>query len=149
MKVQRASHCVYQIRYHMVFCVKYRRSLLVVEERCEYLKQVFREIGERYWFELEEMGTDGDHVHVFVGAAPKYSPSRVMQVLKSISAREMFTRFPELRKQLWGGELWSDGGYIGTVGDGVNSEVVSRYIQEQGSEEEKARVKQLRLFPLS
>ncbi|MFM7425956.1 MAG: IS200/IS605 family transposase [Elainella sp.] len=149
MKVQRASHCVYQIRYHMVFCVKYRRSLLVVEERCEYLKQVLREIGERYWFELEEMGTDGDPVYVFVGAAPKYSPSRVMQVLKSISAREMFTRFPELRKQLWGGEFWSDGGYIGTVGDGVNSEIVRRYIQEQGSEEEKVRVKQLRLFPLS
>lgn len=93
---------MYQIRYHMVFCVKYRRSLLVVEERCEYLKQVLKEIGERYWFELEEMGTDGDHVHVFVGAAPKYSPSRVMQVLKSISAREMFTRFPELRSSVVG-----------------------------------------------
>jgi putative transposase len=70
----------------MVFCIKYRHSLLLVEERCEYLKQVFKEIGERYWLELEEMGTDGDHVHVFVGAAPKYAPSRVMQVLKSISA---------------------------------------------------------------
>jgi len=149
MKVQRASHCVYQIRYHMVFCIKYRRSLLVVEERCDYLKQVFKEIGERYWFELEEMGSDGDHVHVFVGAAPKYAPSRVMQILKSISAREMFARFPELRKQLWGGELWSDGGYIGTVGDGVKSEIVRRYIREQGSEEEQARAKQLKLFPLS
>jgi putative transposase len=149
MKVERASHCVYQIRYHMVFCIKYRHSLLLVEERCEYLKQVFKEIGERYWFELEEMGTDGDHVHVFVGAAPKYAPSRVMQILKSISAREMFGRFPELRKQLWGGEFWSDGGYIGTVGDGVNSELVRRYIQEQGSEEEQSRVKQLKLFPLS
>ena len=133
----------------MVFCIKYRRSLLVFEERCQYLKQVFKEIGERYWFELEEMGTDGDHVHVFVGAAPKYAPSRVMQILKSISAREMFAKFPEIRKQLWGGEFWSDGGYIGTVGDGVNSEIVRRYIREQGSEEEKARAKQLRLFPLS
>ena len=72
MKVERASHCVYQIRYHMVFCIKYRHSLLLVEERCEYLKQVFKEIGERYWFELEEMGTDGDHVHVFVGATHRH-----------------------------------------------------------------------------
>ena len=133
----------------MVFCIKYRRSLLVVEEQCEYLKQVFREIGERYWFEIEEMGTDGDHVYVFVGAAPKYAPSRVMQILKSISAREMFARFPEIRKQLWGGEFWSDGGYIGTVGDGVSSEIVRRYIRELGSEEEKVRAKQLKLFPLS
>ena len=72
-----------------------------------------------------------------------------MQILKSISAREMFVRFPELRKQLWGGEFWSDGGYIGTVGDGVSSEIVKRYIREQGSEDEKLRAKQLKLFPLS
>lgn len=71
-----------------------------------------------------------------------------MQILKSISAREIFARFPEIRKQLWGGEFWSDGGYIGTVGDGVNTEKVKRYIQEQGSEEEKARAQQMRLFSL-
>jgi putative transposase len=71
-----------------------------------------------------------------------------MQIIKSISAREMFKRFPELRKQLWGGEFWSDGGYIGTVGDGINSEIIKRYnIKEQGSEQEKAKVQQLRLFP--
>ena len=60
----------------------------------------------------------------------------------------MFNRFPELRKQLWGGEFWSDGGYIGTVGDGVNSEIVKKYIQDQGSSEEKSKVQQLQLFPL-
>ena len=148
MELKRASHCVYQIRYHMVFCVKYRRGLLGLEERSDYLRQIFHEIGQRYWFEMEEMGTDGDHVHLFVGAAPKYSPSRVMQILKSISAREMFKRFPELRRQLWGGEFWSDGGYIGTVGDGVNTEIVKRYIQEQGDKKEKAHIQQLTLFPI-
>ena len=116
------------------------------EERCEYLKYIFREIAERYCFELEEMGTDGDHVHLFVGAAPKYAPSRVMQVLKSISAREMFKRFPEIRKQLWGGEFWSDGGYIGTVGDGVTSEIVKKYVREQGGGKDKE--KQIELFKL-
>jgi putative transposase len=147
MELKRASHCVYQIRYHMVFCVKYRRGLLVLDERCSYLKQIFYEIGQRYWFEMEEMGTDGDHVHLFVGAAPKYSPSKVMQTVKSISAREMFKKFPELRKQLWGGEFWSDGGYIGTVGDGINTEIVKRYIRQQGSDQEKVRIQQLKLFP--
>jgi putative transposase len=66
-------------------------------------------------------------------------------VIKSITAREMFKRFPQLYEQLWGGELWSDGGYIGTVGDGV---IVKRYIKGQGSLEEKSKVKQLQLFPL-
>jgi putative transposase len=105
----------------MVFCLKYRQHLLSVEERCAYLKQILKEIAERYWFEMEEMGTDSDHVHLFVGAAPKYASSRVMQILKSISARQMLIQFPEIRKQLWGGEFWSDGGCIRTVGDGVNS----------------------------
>ncbi|MBE9242652.1 IS200/IS605 family transposase [Synechocystis salina] len=148
MEVKRASHCVYQIRYHMVFCIKYRRGLLGLEERSNYLRQIFHEIGQRYWFDMEEMGTDGDHVHLFVGAAPKYAPSRVMQILKSISAREMFKRFPELKRQLWGGEFWSDGDYIGTVGDGVSIEIVRRYIQEQGDEKEKARMQQMNLFPI-
>ena len=147
----------------MVFCIKYRQRLLSAEARCEYLKQVLKEIAERYWFEMEEMGTDGDHVHLFVGAAPKYAPSRVMQIpfdhFDKLSASSSGTAqkhqcstdvypIPEIRKQLWGGEFWSDGGYIGTVGDGVNSEIVKRYIQEQGSEAEKARAQQIRLFPL-
>ncbi len=100
MELKRASHCVYQIRYHMVFCIKYRRGLLGLEERSNYLRQIFHEIGQGYWFDMEEMGTDGYHVHLFVGAAPKYAPSRVMQILKSISAREMFKSFPELKRQL-------------------------------------------------
>ena len=112
------------------------------------MKYILKEIGERYSFELEEMGTDGDHMHVFVGAAPKYAPSRVMQILKSISAREMFKRFPEIRKQLWGGEFWSDGGYIGTVGDGVTSEIVKRYVREQGSRESQESEEQIQLFEL-
>ena len=94
------------------------------------------------------MGTDGDHIHVFVGAAPKYAPSRVMQILKSISAREMFKQFPEIRKQLWGGEFWSDGGYIGTIGDGVTREIVKKYVREQGSHKEKESELQIQLFQL-
>jgi len=71
MELKRASHCVYQIRYHMVFCVKYRRQLLALEERCEYLKQTFHEIVQRYWLDMEEMGTDGDHVHLLKSDRPR------------------------------------------------------------------------------
>ena len=60
---------MYQIRYHMVFCIKYRHSLLLVEKWCEYLKQLFKEIGERYWFELEEMGTDGEPCACLCGSS--------------------------------------------------------------------------------
>src|SRR5271170_920535 len=102
MEIGRANHCVYQIRYHMVFCVKYRKQLLKNKDRCRFLKRILLETGERYEFVIEEMGTDGDHVHIFVGAAPRYAPSRIMQILKSISAREIFKAYPEIRKQLWG-----------------------------------------------
>ena len=71
-----------------------------------------------------------------------------MQILKSISARQMLAQFPDIRRQLWGGEFWSEGGYIGTVGDGVTTEIVKRYIQEQGSAEEKDAFEQMQLFSL-
>jgi len=148
MEVKRASHTVYQIRYHMVFCIKYRKKILCEKELIEFLKETLREIGERYYLEMEEIGTDGDHVHLFLGGAPKYAPSQIMQIIKSISAREMFKKFPDIKKKLWGGEFWSDGGYIGTVGDGVTSEIVRRYVIEQGTEEEKELMKQLQLFKI-
>jgi putative transposase len=146
VELQRASHCVYKIRYHMVLCVKYRKKLLFDAERINYIKSICAEIGSRYWFEFEAIGTDGDHIHLFVGAAPKYSPSRVMQIIKSITAREFFKEFLEIKKQLWGGEFWSDGGYIGTVGDGVNAEVIRNYIEKQGTPEEKESYKQMELL---
>ena len=146
MKLEHASHCVYQIRYHMVMCVKYRKMLLKPKECQEKLRGILNEIAERYEYQLDEIGTDGDHVHVFVGAAGRWAPSRIMQVLKSISAKEMFKAFPGIRKQLWGGEFWSDGGYIGTVGEGTTEEVVRQYIQNQGSPHQKALYHQLRFF---
>jgi len=120
-------------------CVKYRKKLLEPEKRIERLKQIFQEICERYWYEIEEMGTDGDHVHVFLGAVPRHSPSSIMQAMKSISGKQMFKTFPELREIMWGSEFWSDGGYIGTVGDQANEEVVKKYIREQGDHLEKAQ----------
>ena len=100
----------------MVFCMKYRKKLLN-NDITNFLKILCSEVGERYSFVFDAIGCDGGHVHLFVGAEPKNSPSRVMQIIKSITARKIFKEYPEIRKQLWGGELWSDGGYIGIVGD--------------------------------
>jgi putative transposase len=130
----------------MVLCIKYRKKLLLDTEKVNYIKYVCTELGERYWFQFDAIGTDGDHVHILVGAAPRYSPSRIMQIIKSITAREFFKQFPEIKNQLWGGEFWSDGGYIGTVGDGVASDVIRRYIETQGTAEEKEGLKQMSLL---
>ncbi len=130
----------------MVMCVKYRKKLLEPKARIEKLKQVFKEICQRYWYEIDEMGTDGDHVHIFIGAAPRHSPSSIMQAMKSISGKQMFKAFPELRQIMWGSEFWSDGGYIGTVGDQANEEVIKKYIREQGDHLEKTQAHQLKLF---
>ena len=85
----------------MVFCVKYRKHLLSDIELINFLKNICFGIGERYYFEFDAIGSDGDHVHLFVGAEPKYSPSKVMQIIKSITARQIFKEYPEIKKQLW------------------------------------------------
>jgi putative transposase len=116
VELESANHCVYKIRYHMVLCVKYRKKLLHDSDKIEFIKFLCSEIEQRYSIVFDTIGTDGDHLHIFVGAAPKYSPSKIMQIIKSILARELFKRYPEIKKQLWGGHFWSEGGYIGTVG---------------------------------
>ncbi len=94
---------------------------------------------------FETIGTDGDHVHLFVGAAPKYAPSRIMQIVKSITARELFREHPDIKAELWGGEFWSDGGYVGTVGGEVTEDVIRKYIEQQGTPREKEGYKQMKL----
>ena len=130
----------------MVLCIKYRKDMLLDDSRISYFKDTLFEIGKRYWFVFDAIGSDGNHVHVFVGAAPRYSPSHVMQTIKSISARELFKQYPEIRKELWGGEFWSDGGYIATVGEGVTEEIIRHYIEKQGTKEEKEDYKQMKLM---
>jgi len=104
-ELKHACHCVYQIRYHMVFCIKYRKKILSKKDRVEFFKEICFEIGERYWFEFDAIGTDGDHVHIFVGAAPRYAPSRIMQIIKSITAKNIFKKYPDIKKQLGDGKV--------------------------------------------
>ncbi len=148
VELEHASHCVYRIRYHMVLCIKYRKKLLLDGDKIEFFKQVCREIRERYWFEFDAIGTDGDHIHVLVGTAPRYAPSNVMQIIKSIT-KHIFKKFPDIKKQLWGGHFWSDGGYIGTVGEGVTADIIKRYVDKQGTKEEKEGFNQMKLLNLN
>jgi len=142
MKVIKGNHCAYQTHYHLVFPVKYRKSLLCKEVE-EKLKQIAQEIGERYEIEFESIGCDSDHIHVLCSFHPKYSIGEVVRKFKSITARELFSKFPLLRKELWGGEFWSDGYYAATVGERGNWALVERYVRAQGKEPQD---EQLRLF---
>ena len=130
----------------MVLVMKYRTKLLFVGDRFEFLKDICVGIEERYWFEFDSIGTDGDHVHILVGAAPRYAPARVMQIIKSITARQLFKRYPEIKQQLWGGEFWHDGGYIGTVGEGITEDIIRKYIEEHGAPEEREGYKQMKIL---
>ena len=133
--VEKAAHCAYDVHYHLVIVMKYRRKIFVKKEYIDFLCSLVSEIGERYEFEIEELGSDGDHVHILVSAPPRYAPSRIMQVIKSITGRMMFKQFPEIKQQLWGGELWSDGGFVGTIGQAMGLENMKKYIQRQGSKD--------------
>ena len=109
----------------------------------EYLKEVFQRIAEEYELVIDTMEVMEDHVHIFVEVPPRYSPARVVQIMKSISAREVFKEYPEIRKQLWAGELWNDGYFVRSVGDKVTADIIRKYIKYQTHE---AASRQLRMF---
>jgi len=140
IELERAAHCTYRIRYHMVFVLKYRKKLLLEKVPVEYVKELLKGIGERYWFKFDAIGMEEDHLHIVVGAAPRYSPIEVMQIIKSITARMIFKRFREIKQRLWGGEFWSDGGHIDTVSDHGGLEKIKKYVDEQGGPKGQLRL---------
>lgn len=140
--VVKSYHCVYDTHYHIVFPVKYRKALLNDEIPLAIL-QIAEEIGLRYEIDFEKIGCDQNHIHILASHHPKYSGTEVVTKFKSITARELFKRFPDLRKELWGGQFWSDGYYLATVGERGDWNAVKRYIQNQGKTAERAQLKLL------
>ena len=131
MELAKGSHCKYKMRYHIVWSVKYGHEMLF-GDRITFLKYILQEIAQRYDFIVEAVGTDKNHVHVFAGAHPVISPSSAIQKLKSISAREMFRKYPDIKRFLWGGSLWSIGYFVRTVSDGPLEYVIKQYVENQG-----------------
>lgn len=105
----KSAHKVFRIKYHFVFCIKYRKDLFLNEEYVETLKQICKSFEQRYFMKFETIGFDEDHVHFMIQSAPKYSASQIFRLVKSITAMQLFEKYPELKKELWGGEFWSDG----------------------------------------
>ncbi len=132
--VKRTSHAVYDLKYHFVWIPKYRKIILR-EEIARRVEEIFREIAQVYEVEIETMAVVEDHVHIFLSAPPKYSPGEIVRILKSRSAKVVFKEFPEVKEELWGGEFWSDGYFVRSVGDEVTAEVISRYIEYHHSKQ--------------
>ena len=131
----RKSHNVTVLLYHLVFPAKYRR--VVFDEQVDtVLKEVCLGIEDRYQVKFLEIGTDKDHVHFLVQSVPTYSVTRIVTLIKSLSAREIFRRCPKVKKQLWGGEFWTDGYFVNTVSKFGDENTISKYVREQGVEKQ-------------
>ena len=125
-----ARTCVYNINYHFVWCVKYRRKVLS-SEICARLYELINQIAEEKGFSIIECKADEtDHVHCFVSAPPKLSVTQIIKYLKGISGRLLLEEFPELRDFLWKGQLWNGSYFVETIGS-VSEENIQKYIERQ------------------
>ena len=141
--VKKNYHCAWQIHCHIVFPVKYRKALLD-SEVTNIIQETSEEIAKRYPIEMEAIGYDKEHIHLLCGAHPKLAPGRIVQIFKGITAREIFRRNPSVKKELWGGEFWTDGYYVAKLGEKANWNMVEKYIRKQGKP--KTELKELKLF---
>ena len=121
--------------YHFVCPAKYRR-VVFTEEIDESLRVICDEISKRYEIEFIEIGTDADHVHFLIQSVPMMSPTRIIQTVKSITAKEIFKRHPEVKEQLWGGEFWTKGYFVNTISRHGNEKTIQVYVKSQGKEAE-------------
>ena len=135
MKLHKQAHTVYKTQYHIVWVTRYRRKILVKGIEA-YFKEALKEVREFFpdWF-IEEIGTDEDHVHLYMVIPPKYAVSKVVEVMKSISSKRMKEKFPHfLKKVYWdGGGIWSRGFFVSTAG--INEDVIRKYVKYQGQED--------------
>ena len=136
MKHIRKRHNVNLLIYHLVFPAKYRRKVFT-DNVAHTLKETCLEFGLAYEIDFIEIGTDIDHVHFLVQTIPNRSVSDLVKLIKSLTARVIFKSHPEVKTFLWGGNLWTCGYYINTVGQYGNLKMITNYVKNQGHKEYK------------
>ena len=142
------SHNVSVLLYHFVCPAKYRR-VVFSKAVDESLKDICLEISKRYEIRFLEIGVDKDHVHFLIQSIPRMSPTQIITTVKSLTAREIFKRNPDVKRQLWGGEFWTDGYFVNTVSKFGDETSISKYVRDQGVEKDYKVLhsdKQLSLF---
>jgi putative transposase len=135
MVFRRTAHAAYDTAYHLVWSPKYRKHILqgAIAMR---VAQMFKAIAEAYDITIDEMEVSPEHVHLFCSFPPRYSIAQVVTRFKSLSAKAVFREFPQVKRQLWGGEFWETGYFARTVGDKVTAEMVRKYIQRHKEAED-------------
>lgn len=131
--------------YHLVFPVKYRRKVISATVG-KTIKETCIEICDRYDINFIEIGTDEDHVHFLVQGIPTFSVDKIVRTVKSLLARMVMSKHPEIKKELWGGSFWTSGYYANTVGQYGNEQVIKRYVENQGKKHTQIYNEQLSLF---
>jgi putative transposase len=147
MELQRNTHHVFRIMYHFVWIPKYRDKVFHEPYR-SHLKAIIEKIGYDYNIDIVELEIPVDHIHMVVRSEPKICPSDIMQIIKSLSAREFFRLHPDIKKRyFWGGKLWTQSFFVETIGN-ANEETIRKYVQNQLAVMDKAESKpgQLNLF---
>ena len=139
------SHNKNLLLYHLVCPAKYRRKVFT-EAVEKSLREICAGIAERYEIYYVEIGSDEDHVHFLLQSVPMMPPEKAVKITKSITAKEIFRRHPEVRQQLWGGHFWTSGYYINSVGAAGNEKVIKEYVERQGGHYRQIFRGQLELF---
>ena len=131
--------------YHLVFPVRYRRKVISPAVK-ETIRVTCLEISYRYEINFVEIGLDVDHVHFLIQSVPSISVQQIVTKVKSLTAREIFSSNPEVKRELWGGKFWTSGYYANSVSNYGNAEVIGKYVKEQGGNYEKIYDGQISLF---
>jgi putative transposase len=128
-ELDKGQHSVYALCYHLVMCVKYRRKVLH-GEIADSLVQILGALAEKIGLTIIEMETSIDHVHLLFKCKPTHQPSKVINSLKSVSARKLFVKHPNIKQYLWKGCFWSNSYFLATTGQ-VTIDILKQYVQSQ------------------
>lgn len=143
-RLKKLSHSVYECKYHMVFCPKYRYKILEEEVRSYVNRKLYALCDQREDIEVMELNVQADHVHLVISIAPKYKVSDIIGWLKGKTALGAFDRFPKLRKRYWGQHFWSRGYCVSTVG--LDEEAIKKYVRWQNKRDQDSDATQGKLF---
>ena len=135
-RFKKLAHSLYECKYHIVFCPKYRYKILQGEVREYVTQQIYRLCNQKDGVEVLEVNVQEDHVHVVLSVPPKYAVSELMGFLKGKLALRLFDRFPALRKRYWGQHVWSRGYCVSTVG--LDEERIRKYVKWQNERNQDA-----------
>lgn len=143
MKLRKGAHLTYSIYYHIVFIPKYRREIFEEKGIDGRVKEAIQRMAPFHDWEIEEMETDEDHIHIFISAPPRFSPAKIVRLIKTWTYRHVYRQTPEIKSYLWGGKMWCEGYFVSTVNDTTTKDQIRKYVKEQ-----KEKMRQLGLFEI-